>query len=206
MSGLKRYTELPYLLHMLSTRSITLLNPVSWEDRNDAYFLKRYVERCNLKSVQVMCLTKSAATYHHWHVFAHNASGVRIEFNESLFAQWVEQIAGARLERVKYFKMDMDLLEKIPLRDLPFAKRHAFRHENEIRLLVEDANEILPFRAIPFNYGMIKEVILSPWLAQAAVPSVQQAIWAAADGAAIKVRRTAMLESKKFMGIADYGE
>ena len=37
MSGLKRYTELPYLLHMLSTQRIALLNPSNWADRNDSY-------------------------------------------------------------------------------------------------------------------------------------------------------------------------
>ena len=203
MSGLKRYTELPYLLNMLSTRKITLLNPTSWVDRNDAFYLRRYLERRNLQSVLVLCLSKSAATYHHWHVFAPNASGVRIEFHENLLREWASRIPGARLEPVQYVKLNKDLLSQIGLDQLPFAKRHAFRHEGEVRLIVENAKEKLPLLAVPFEYEMIKEIIVSPWLPQPVFPSVKTAIQGAARNAKFNIRATTMLESKVFMSAAE---
>jgi hypothetical protein len=203
MSGLKRYTELPYLLHMLTTRRITLLNPKSWVDRNDSFFIRRYQERRKLKSVLVMCLTKSAATYHQWHVFAANASGVRIEFHEEIFRQWSAAIENSRLEPVRYLKLDKELLAQLTLDELPFAKRHAFRHEGEIRLIVEESKKELPFLDIPFDYGMVKEIIVSPWLPQAVFPSVKAAIRGAAPAAEFHIRATTMLESKLFMSAAE---
>jgi hypothetical protein len=206
MSGMKRYTELPYLLHMLRQGKITLLNPRSWADRNDAYFLERYMKRRKLQSVLVICLTRAAATYHHWHVFAPGASGIRIEFHRDRFEQWAKGIPHARLERVDYLKLDADKLARLDLDRLPFAKRHAFRDEGEVRLIVDCAEEKLAFLDIPFDYGMIKEIQLSPWLAMAAVASVKEAIRAAAPGAQFKITRTSMLENKTFMAAADRDE
>ena len=206
MSGIKRYTELPYLLHMLRQRKITLLNPKAWADRNDSYFLERYIERRGLQSVLVMCLSTAAATYHHWHVFAPGASGIRIEFDKDLFKAWAKGIPNARLKRVAYLRIDTGELAQLGVDRLPFAKRHAFRDEGEVRLIVECAEEKLAFLDIPFDYDMIKEVQLSPWLAPAAVKSVKEAIRAAAPASQFKITRTSMLENKTFMAAADGNE
>ncbi len=41
---LRRYTDLPALIHLLRTASITFLDPSSWDDKNDAYFMNLYKE------------------------------------------------------------------------------------------------------------------------------------------------------------------
>ncbi len=53
MSGkyLRRYTDIPALIYLLSERKITLLDPQSWDDSNDSYYLSLYREKKNLKSV-----------------------------------------------------------------------------------------------------------------------------------------------------------
>lgn len=202
MSGLKRYTQLPYLLHMLSTREITALNPRFWADRNDAFFLQAYQEERKLESIVILCLSRSAATYHHWHVFAHGPAGIRIEFDERHFTEWARQIEHARLERVEYVKLDPDLIAQIKPEQLPFVKRHAFRHEGEVRLIVENHIGKAPRHSFKFDYEMIKEVVVSPWLAPAAVPSVVQAIRSAAPASRFKIRSTTMLESEIFLRAA----
>src|SRR5438046_430793 len=40
-SYLRRYTDLPALLHILRKQQITLLDPQNWDDTNDSYFLPR---------------------------------------------------------------------------------------------------------------------------------------------------------------------
>ena len=48
MGKLRRYTQLPQLQDMLSTRTLTVLSPASWQDRNDTHFLAKYAARKNL--------------------------------------------------------------------------------------------------------------------------------------------------------------
>jgi hypothetical protein len=202
VSSLKRYTQLPYLLHMLWQKKITLLSPNAWVDRNDAYFLLKHLENRKLRSILVMCLTSSEATYHHWHVFAPGPSGVRVDFHEKIFREWASHIDGARLEPVHYLK-NKELTAKFRPDRLPFLKRNAFRDEGEERLIVEIAKEKRAFLDIPFDYAMIKRVKLSPWLALPAVPSVKEAIRAAAHGVKFPIKPTTILENKEFMEAAD---
>ncbi len=72
---LRRYTDLPALIYLLNERKITLLDPKSWDDQNDAYFLALYKEKKNLRSVLALCFSQAPETYHHWRVFASGSSG-----------------------------------------------------------------------------------------------------------------------------------
>ena len=65
---LRRYTDLPALLYLLRTRSITLLDPSSWDDKNDSYYLEKYKEKKSLQTVLALCLSTAEETYHHWRV------------------------------------------------------------------------------------------------------------------------------------------
>ena len=67
---LRRYTDLPAIAYSLKARCITLLDPQSWDDRNDSYFLRRYKDERKLSSVLALCFTQSSEKYHHWRVFA----------------------------------------------------------------------------------------------------------------------------------------
>jgi hypothetical protein len=46
MSGdyLRRYTDLTALIYLLRKRKLTLLDPSSWDDSNDSYYLTLYKE------------------------------------------------------------------------------------------------------------------------------------------------------------------
>jgi len=78
---LRRYTNLAATVHLLRNRCLTLLNPESWDDRNDAYFLAQYKERTNASSVLALCFAEASETYHHWRVFSSGGDGVCIEFD-----------------------------------------------------------------------------------------------------------------------------
>lgn len=77
----RRYTDLPALIHILTNRTLTLLDPSFWDDKNDSYFLATYKEKKELQSVLALCFTKESETYHHWRVFSSGASGACINFN-----------------------------------------------------------------------------------------------------------------------------
>jgi hypothetical protein len=36
----RRYTDIPALIHLLTEKQITLLDPDTWDDKNDSYFLR----------------------------------------------------------------------------------------------------------------------------------------------------------------------
>lgn len=60
---LRRYTDLPALIYLLSERKLTLLDPKSWDDQNDAYYLELYREKKRLSSVLALCFTQASETY-----------------------------------------------------------------------------------------------------------------------------------------------
>jgi hypothetical protein len=78
---LRRYTNLPALIHLLTKRKITLLDPESWDDKNDSRFLTLYGKKNSLKTVLALCFAKSRETYHRWRVFADGPSGVCVRFD-----------------------------------------------------------------------------------------------------------------------------
>jgi len=48
---LRRYSNLPALIYLLTERKLTVLDPQSWDDSNDSHYLALYRERKSLKSV-----------------------------------------------------------------------------------------------------------------------------------------------------------
>jgi len=92
MPVLHRYTNLAATIHLLQTRQITLLNPATWDDRNDAYFMAEYKRHKKAETVLALCFTAQNETYHHWRVFSHGTDGVRLEFDrEPLVAAFKSQ-------------------------------------------------------------------------------------------------------------------
>src|SRR5438046_2646856 len=81
---LKRFTSLPILLDMLVKKHLTLLNPRTWEDRNDSFYLEQYRNKKNLKSILALCFASCPETFHHWKVFSSGSCGVCVEFDKNV--------------------------------------------------------------------------------------------------------------------------
>lgn len=208
LNKLKRYTHLPQLLHMLRTKTITVLSPETWEDENDTYYLARYKDaHPEIKSLLALCMTDASNTYHHWRVYAGAPSGVQIQFNPQAFTSWVRTLPNARLGRVRYLHVDDFRGSATDLVRLPFLKRIAFRDEDEIRLILEDyENEGLLAFSLPFDLTIIEEIKLSPWLAPPLVETVIQTLADSytgpkSDWERIKIGRTSLLANPKVMSV-----
>lgn len=202
MRKLKRYTAVPQLLHMLATRTITLLSPTTWVDQNDTHFIESYRRRSKLSAVRAICLTKAADTYHHWHVFSSGTAGVKIDFNVPLFMDWAGSIAGATLKEVEYLKLDEIEAGSLQAEQLPFAKRWAFRHEGEVRLIHRDKTSSAMTAHFEFDVSMIEKITLSPWLPAPLVEPLEAAIQCFAPDGKFPVRRTSLLSNRSFMSAA----
>jgi hypothetical protein len=109
-----RYTDLAATLHMLRTRNITLLNPATWDDTNDSYFMSEYKRLKNAKSVLALCFAESEESYHHWRIFSSGGDGVRIEFDKPAL-RW--PYGDEREFRVVY----TNLSETVAAKDYPIA-------------------------------------------------------------------------------------
>jgi hypothetical protein len=138
---LRRYTDIPGLVYLLNKRCITLVDPQTWDDTNDSYFLRVYQQKRDLASVLALCFTQVAEPYHHWRIFAPGPSGVCISFHRKELLKAVMAFEGVRAAPVKYLRIK-EIEEKcIAVEDLTFLKRYPFEPENEFRLLYEDSTK-----------------------------------------------------------------
>lgn len=96
-SYLRRYTDIPALVYLLTERKITLVDPQSWDDANDSYYLSLYREKKKLGSVLALCFTQTSERYHHWRVFAHGSGGVCVSFKRSELVKGRQACAGPAL-------------------------------------------------------------------------------------------------------------
>jgi hypothetical protein len=110
---LRRYTDLTSVIDLLTHKRLTLLDPASWDDRNDSYFIDHYRERSDYKSVLALCLSTVGETYHHWKVFCGHASGVCIAFHRQALLDVIDAAEGVRHGKVKYLRLE-EIAEKPP--------------------------------------------------------------------------------------------
>ena len=203
MTGhLYRYTELPFLLAMLSDKAITLPSFQLWEDKNDVHFMDQYSRQRGV-SVCALCFTEADETFHHWKLFASSKSGVRITFDKEEVSRWAADADGLVLNDVEYLTIRSIRNNPPPIERWPFVKRYPYQDEREVRLLYECEN--MPDEVPKFNFdlSMIKRVTLSPWLHKSVRKAVEAAVRSAAGGARIKVSSTTLVSNEEWMRVTE---
>ena len=199
---LRRYTELPFLIDFLETKEITLLNPKSWDDRNDSYYVQQYCASTGNESVYSLCLTETNETYHHWRVFSHGASGVCIEFHKGILLDRVSQLNGLRAEPVIYRTLDEMRSSPPSVHELPFLKRYAFGDEMEFRLFAPHNNAKSPTLRIPVGIDAISRVMLSPWLPKNVAAHTKTTLKAIRGCSRLKIYRSTLIENESWKKFA----
>lgn len=194
-----RYTNIPSLIHMLKNRQLTLLNPMTWDDKNDSSFVTLYKEKCQLASVLALCFTRSSETYHHWSIFAPSSSGVRITFDESHIRQSVNGIPGLQLTDVNYVKIADIRKTQLSREKLPFLKRYPYKHESEVRLLWESSTEVKNTFSFSIELQGITRVTLSPWLHPSLVRSVKETLKSIDGCRSLSVYRTTLISNDEWL-------
>lgn len=194
-----RYTDLLSLIRILQNRQLTLLDPSTWDDKNDSSFITLYREKCELTSVLALCFTRASETYHHWRVFAPTSSGVRVTFNEMALRSAISAVPGLRLEEVKYVKLQDIRNTELARSRLPFLKRYPYREEAEIRLLWESSTEARGSVELPIDLSVITQVTLSPWLHPALADSVKSTLKKIEGCSSLKVHRTTLISNDQWL-------
>lgn len=199
---LRRYTDIPALVYLLSEQRITLLDPETWDDKNDSYFLKLYREKHKLQSVLALCFTRTSETYHHWRVFANGSSGACITFKRKELLEALGQQNGVRSGPVKYLKLGQMRTMKPPTRDLPFLKRYPFEAESEFRILFESREKLKSFD-FPIPLSCIDRITLSPWLNQTLSKHIKNVLWDIAGCRELQIVRSTLISNDEWKSFGD---
>jgi hypothetical protein len=201
---LQRYTDLPKLIHLLRTKTITLGDPKYWDDKNDSYFLAQYLDKKKLKTVLALCFAQGNETYHHWRIFAGHSSGVCIRFDRDAL---LKELTKAKLlsREVEYFTLKQMRGEKktLNIKDLPFRKRYAYGDENEFRVIFASKAQEQDFFDVPINLNCINRITLSPWMTNRLKDAVKKTIRSIHGCEKIKVYRSTLIENQEWKKCAE---
>lgn len=176
-----RYTNLPSLIHILQSKSLTLLNPSKWDDSNDSYGMSQYKEIFKLKTLLALCFTETPETYHHWHVFGRDVSGVCIVFRKEKLLECFDVSTGFVCKPVQYLTLDEFKTKNIQAKDLPFVKRVGYEDECEFRVVYKNAQKNEQVKKVKITIDCIEKIRLSPWLPSNLKDSISNTI-ASIDG------------------------
>ena len=200
---LRRYTNLAATLHILRKRVITLLNPASWDDRNDAYFMDQYKNQMSAQSVLALCFSQASETYHHWRVFSHGSDGVCLDFKSENLLSAFKNDKKIKSGLVTY-KQIRDIENSRPdLEELPFLKRFPYRHEREFRIIYVDFDHVVDFKDYEITLDSIQRVNLSPWMPGTFSNAVKETIRSIDGCAKLKIVRSTLVENERWKGVAD---
>ncbi len=195
---LRRYTNLPALLHLLREKEITLLDPKTWDDRNDSYFMSLYKERQRLKTVLALCFSRSAETYHHWRVFSNGPAGVCIVFHQDALTAALEHNTGICAAPVKYLTLERAQERQIKVKDLPFLKRYGFKPEDEFRAVYTSKKKECSYLSIPIDLKCIQRIVLSPWMSRDLFDSTKHAICQVEGCGKLTVKRSTLISNEQW--------
>jgi len=167
---------LPVLLDILYQKSLTLLDPQSWDDKNDSYFIELYKKAFHFESVLALCFVESSEKYHHWKIFSGSSCGVCVEFNKEKLLNNFNNSKGFRTGYVNYKTIREMEINNLDIHLLPFIKRVAFKDDNEFRILYESESAKVLYKIVSINLDCISKIIINPWISKLAYNSVRAVI------------------------------
>jgi hypothetical protein len=201
---LRRYTNIPALIYLLREQKITLLDPASWDDKNDSYFLSLYRQKKKLESVLALCFTPAYETYHHWRVFAGGSSGACISFDRKKLLAAVKKQAGVRSKTVQYLTLN-DIKEmNVKAAQLPFLKRSAYGDEREFRILYESSTQKNSTLDIAIPLACIDRITLSPWIPAVLSDHVKSTIKEIQGCKLVKVYRSTLISNESWKTLGEH--
>lgn len=195
---LTRYTTLPVLLDLLRRKKIVLLDPSTWEDRNDAEIIIEYKKRKKISKLFAVCFSIGGETIHHWKTYANGISGCCIEFDEKKLLTSFQGIKGVRCDKVTYKKIKEIKENKIKLESMPFTKRWPYRCENEFRILWEGETSRNTID-IDINLNSINKIMLSPKMPDNVRTSIKELLRDEIGDPSKKIKRSTLYESRSWI-------
>jgi hypothetical protein len=199
----RRYTTLSRVLEVLEHRTLTLVEPSSWDDSNDVELLKLYEAHNNAASVLALCFTMSTETYHHWKIFAGKPFGVCLELRRAPLELSLNKVPRIVARPVEYLKVkDLSMFRKRDIARLPFVKREGYSDEREWRIVATHHGTNPRLQQVPIQLEWISRIILNPWLDEAEARRFRTKLRGVMDGLNIKIEASHLTSSEKWKAAA----
>jgi hypothetical protein len=195
---LRRYTDISALVSLLTESKITLLDPKSWDDRNDRNYLDLYKKKDNLETLLALCFVQTDERYHHWSVFAAGTAGVCIRFDRARLTKSLRKRRGIRMGEVTYLTLDEMRDHKLKTAELPFLKRSAFQDEKEFRVIYESCTEARDHLDIPIRLSSITRITLSPWLPKSLSDNLKDILHSIDGCDGLSIARSTLIENEEW--------
>lgn len=200
----RKYTSLAVAIDMLQNRQITLLNPSTWDDRNDAHFLAEYKDIIGATNVFASCFAEVKETYHHWRIFSHGADGVCVEFHKDRLLATFEGDPRIRKGPVVYKWIDdLRRREHLDPEELPFLKRKPFEPETEFRVVYIDRETEEPSAIYELDLAAVKRITLSPWMPPPLRGAVAKTLKSIEGCKKLKVSRSTLVGNSEWQSMTD---
>ena len=192
---LNRYTTLPVLLDMLKRKRLVLLDPSSWDDKNDSEVLLEYKKRKHIQKIFALCFSYGDETIHHWRTFADGISGCCIEFNSEQLTTLLKNTPNIRYGAVSYKKLK-DLKEAtVDVDQIPFIKRWPYRCEEEFRIIWSGRTAQNSYEII-FDLRMITKVTISQRMPEQVYETIKDSLREAFRQPEQKINRSTLYQNE----------
>lgn len=201
---IRRYTSISAVIDVLRRRELPLLDPQTWDDRNDRYFMARYKEKKSLGGLYALCAARCSETYHHWRVFTGTADGACIEIRRAPLENVLATLPGVSFGDIHYLRLDeVDHLKQADLHKLPFVKRLGFAAEEEYRIVYETAEPQGGAYSLEFPLSWIGRIYLNPWLPDSLYNSVKATLQGLPGCAKLSITKSRLIDSARWKTAGD---
>ena len=202
MKSLNRYTHLAATIYLLCAKKITLLDPSTWDDKNDAFFLDQYKTSEKARTVLALCFTQGSERYHYWRAFSNGTDGVCVHFDKDALLSAFQDDAKIRSEPVRYEQVKRIGALQLKIDELPFVKRWPYKDEQEFRILYRDKKSHVESREYNIDIGCIRKITLSPWMPRILKESVRQTLCAIDDCSNLQIAQSTLIENETWKKVA----
>jgi len=194
MKHINRYTTLPVLLDMFKRKRLVLLDPKSWEDKNDSEILLEYKKRKMAQKLFALCFSYGDETIHHWKTFADGISGCCIEFDPKKMIALLKTFPRVRYGAVTYKKLKELKDATIDIDDIPFTKRWPYRCEEEFRVIWTGRTKQSEYE-IPFDLRLITKVTINQRMPEQVYETIRDYLREAFKHPEQKINRSTLFQN-----------
>lgn len=198
LEKLNRYTTLPVLLDLLKRRRLVLLDPKSWEDKNDSGVMLEYKRRKDVPRLFAICFSWGDETIHQWKAFADGISGCCIEFDAQRLIDRLREVDAIRFRCVKYLRLHELSDQTIAVKDMPFIKRWPYRCEDEFRVIWEGESKDAFFE-IPIDLAMINKVTINQRMPPQVYATIREYLHDAFDDPDQRISHSTLYENTRWL-------
>jgi hypothetical protein len=197
---LTRFTTLPVLLDLLERRKLVLLDPESWDDKNDTQNIQEYKRRAGVENLFALCFTHKGETIHHWKSFAGGATGCCIEFSAGKLISIFEKTEGLRHGMVTYKNINSaGLLPFSSVEEIPFTKRKPYQFEREYRAIWTGRHDSTCFE-LELPLDVIRRITFTQQMPDPVFRSVKALLIRNYKELRNKVNRSTLYKNERWIG------